>query len=254
MSSKYLRVATALAITAASLSAQAATVNYTGWAYGNSWANQVKVDVVNETVSAGAFTGSVSFASGGEQGFSGTISNFVSYCVELTQSFYLPSGDMGAYNVLAGSDYAEWANANGNGRTAAATSERLGQLLSYAASNSRIQTAAESTSLQLAIWNVVYDTDNTVNAGLFKETSGASYDTYANTLLAGSANWSNLLDVYVLQNDSKQDFVLTRDSGRRLPSGLGGTRDLPEPASWVLVMLGLGAAGVVGRRRARTAA
>ncbi len=249
MRSKFTRGAAALALAAAGLSAQAATVNYTGWAYGNSWSNKVNVSFINETVSAGAFAGSVSFASGGELGFSGTISNFVSYCVELNQSFYLPSGNMGNYSVVAGSNDAEWNNANGSGKTAGDTSQRLGQLLSYASSNSLIDSAAKSTSLQLAIWNVIYDTDNTVNSGLFQEKSGASYDAYANTLLADSASWSNMLDVYVLQNSGKQDFVLTRDNGRKVPTGFGGTRSVPEPASLALVMLGLGAAGAAGRRR-----
>ena len=65
MSSKYLRSAQALAIAAIGVSAQAATVNYTGWAYGNSWNNKVNVDVVKETVSAGGFIGSVTFKTGG---------------------------------------------------------------------------------------------------------------------------------------------------------------------------------------------
>ena len=82
MSSKYLRSAAALAIAAIGLSAQAATVTLPGWAYGDSWGNNVNVGVINETVSAGGFKGSVGFASGGEQGFGGTITNFVTYCVE----------------------------------------------------------------------------------------------------------------------------------------------------------------------------
>ena len=53
-----------------------------------------------------------------------------------------------------------------------------------------VDTATESTSLQLAIWNIVYDNDNdndysvTVNSS-FNDSS--LYASDANTLLAGAA-------------------------------------------------------------------
>ena len=34
--------------------------------------------------------------------------SFQTYCVELTQSFYLPSGNMTGYTLVPGSAYAEW--------------------------------------------------------------------------------------------------------------------------------------------------
>lgn len=69
---------------------------------------------------------------------------------------------MGGDNVLAAAD-TEWNSANGNGRTAAAIGQRLGQLPSYASSNS-------------------------LNAGLFQEKSGRGHDACADQLLANAAS------------------------------------------------------------------
>ena len=86
--------------------------------------------------------------------------NFETYCVELTQSFYLPSGDMTGYVLMPGASYAEWLHP--------ATANRIGQLITYVnAHPGAVDNAAESTSLQLAIWNSIYDTDNTLAGGSF---------------------------------------------------------------------------------------
>jgi hypothetical protein len=253
MTQRPLRTLVAFALGGLALASQAATVNLSQWAYGNSWGNVVTVGSPNYSGAAGGFKGAVLFDStDAASGFSGAMSGFITYCVELQESFSLPSGSMTGYSVLAGASYGEWNNTNGLAKTAAGTANRLGQLLSYSAANNVIRSssaAADSTSLQLAIWNVVYDTDTTVSAGAFSEKSGSLYDDYANTLLAGSANWSKMLDVYVLQKNGSQDFVLTRDTGRMVTPGTEGINNIPEPASLALAALGLVAAGAASRRR-----
>ncbi len=254
MTSLIIRTAVATALGTAGMLAHAATVNFSQWAYGDSWGNVVNVGSPDHIGAAGAFKGAVAFT-GTEQGFSGTINNFISYCVEIDESFYLPSGNMTGYNVVAGASYTKWNNPNATGKVAGDTAIRLGQLLSYVGANSTlVDTAAESTSLQLAIWNIIYDTDNSVTSGVFSEkTVNGAYDAYANTLLNTSRSWTHSLDVFVLQRSGSQDFVLTRDTGGLVPQNFV-FNDVPEPASLALASLALGAAGLAGRRRRAVAA
>jgi len=207
---------------AASPSAHAAPiVNLSGWTFGSG--NTVNVANPAHNGPAGGFSGSIS-------GFGAPFdsASFQTYCVELTQFFYLPSGDMTGYSIVAGSAYAEW--------TLPTTSNRIGQLITYVNSHpGAVDTAAESTSLQLAIWNSIYDSDNTLGGGSFYDTT--SYAAYADTLLAASASTVSNLGVYVLTSRDSQDFLVTTP--------------VPEPETYALVLAGLAAMVSVKRRRAR---
>jgi PEP-CTERM motif len=251
MNRHYLCAMAAASLTAAATLSQAAVVDFHGWEYRNSRRKLVDVTAVNDTRAsshgaAGALEGTVIF-NGDEDGFSGRINGFVSYGVELTESLTLPSGIMTHYRVVDGGTYLEWADANGNGKTAQQTSDRIGQLVDYANSNDLIRNAAESTALQLAIWNIIYDTDNSVVGGIFSDRSGRLFDRFADRLLADSLVWGMALDVYVLTKDGSQDFLLTGATSH--PVSTPPVSGVPEPATLGLVGLALAAAGVASRRR-----
>ena len=259
MTATFVRTATAVLLGSASLLSQAATVKLTDWAYGDSWSHTVNVGKPDHKGPAGGFKGSVQFAASGESGFVGTLDQFITYCVEIEESFSFSDAGIADYEVVAGADYAKWsqvnananANAAANGKTAAATADRLEQLLSYVASDAKlVDTVDESTSMQLAIWNLIYDHDETVSGGTFKEKSKSPrFNDYADQLMTASASWSQTLEVYVLKKAGSQDFLLTRKPSPGVTTTPAAVSQVPEPASLALAVLALGAAGAASRRR-----
>ena len=226
MHSKMIRGAAALALAAACLSAQAASVTLTDWAFGSG-------NTVNSTMykgAAGGFTGSLS----GAGAFDST--PFTTYCVELTEFFSFGSTAMTDYNLVSGNSYF------GNTKATA-----LGKLMTYVSLNpTQVDTAAESTSLQLAIWNIVYDTDYSVStASIFRDVS--AYAAQANVLLAGAQSVSSsLYNVFALRKDGSQDFLLTQL--RNTDDGSTTSSSVPEPGSAALALLAIGALGFSTRR------
>ena len=243
MKPDLVRIAVAAALAGAAMQSHAAIVYYSDWAYGNSWNNTVNVSAPNHNGAAGGFKGSVDFSAAEEAlGFKDILNDkFISYCVEITESFSgFPSAHMSAYDVVSASAYSAWGTTKAN---------RLGQLVSYAKSNaSLVDTAGESTSLQLAIWNVIYESgaDNSITTGGFKETSSSRFDGYADKLLTDSHAWQNTYDLYVLTKSGSQDFLLLRERGSGSTTGVG---TVPEPSSLALVFAAFGALGLASRRR-----
>jgi hypothetical protein len=224
-----------IALGAGALGAQAATMQLNNWTWGNG--NAVNATAPAYSGSAGGFTGTLSGASPAT--LDGVINT---YCVELTESFSFGTA-YSNYTVLDASSY-----------FSAAKVATLGKLISYVYDSNLFGSTAAgykddlSTALQLAIWNVVYDTDITLNApGTFSDSSvyrdGTSNFLGANQLLANSADSLVTYDLYVLS------------SGRPIQTWVGHQDQLfwrhtvPEPASFSLVALALAAAGFSARRR-----
>jgi hypothetical protein len=211
--------------------AQAATLTLSNWKFGAGKA--VHTSTPAYSGQAGGFVGTLGGADAGI--FSGAVDT---YCVELTQSF----GWGVAYD-----NYSVVSALSHFGATKALT---LGRLMSYVvATPGAVDSAAESTSLQLAIWNIVYDNDLSLAAGgSFADSS--AYGSYATTLLASSANQALTQNVYVLKSATQQDQLVWRTL-RPGETNNVSTGQVPEPMSLALVAAALGGLALVRRRRVR---
>lgn len=224
MQKNLSRLAAAALLGAASFASHGASLTLSQWTFGNG--NGVKATAPAYSGPAGGFRGTLS---GSGTSFDGNID---SYCVELGQDF-----DFGKtyknYNLVSASSYF--------GDTKATA---LGQLLSHA--NPLIDDAAArrkddfSTSLQLAIWNIVNDGDDSLLRGTFKDRS--SFAAKADDFLNGAKTQVNQLDLWVLTNDKQQDQLIWRQ-------GRDPRQDVPEPATLALALAALGGLGIGSRRR-----
>jgi hypothetical protein len=227
------RLALAAALTLGAAAAQAATLTLSSWTWGNGNAAQSTFPT-QQTYNglAGGFSGTLTGS--GTDGLDGGV---LTYCVELRQSFVWNR----AYTDVTLTGAADYFGLTGD------RAGRLGSLLSYVEDLGLFGAAAAgtkdnfSTSLQLAIWNIVYDTDTTVAGGAFKDTGASA--TLASSLLAASAGWENRYDLWVLATPTGQDQLIWRDRPEE-------SSHVPEPASLALASLAL-AGLAVGRRRRR---
>lgn len=247
-----------IALLACAAGAQAQnTVKFDGRAYGGSGTS------ATFNFAADPRTGAASTGSGSGGGFGITLNgtgSFAAYCVELFEYISVGSTYTG-YDIKNPGTY-KWAagtpGLNGwNPARAEQIGSRIGQLWAYADATYGLGKAPEptntskqaaSTALQWAIWNVVYDTDNSVSAGgtgasnnfwITQTSANASLITMANSMLTASSTYGQKYNISILTKAGNQDEIFTT----------GTVTPVPEPGTLALWMTGLAATGFVSRRR-----
>lgn len=210
----------------------AATLTMNGWLFGSG--HTVDVSAPSYRGLAGGFKGALSGLT--DTRFNNALVEM--YCVDLAESLDTSPGRTYSVKMDGEPGTAVFTLMPASALFSAAVVDRLARLVSLVEGTPTwVDTSQESTSMQLAIWNTIYDTDLSLTGGTFKDAS--SHAAYANSLLAASVGTPVTQDLYVLRSvgqPGKQDQLIW-------------IQRVPEPATWVLVALALG--GAAGARRWR---
>lgn len=171
-----------------------------------SWAVGTPNFSVSVQSTAAPLTGNVVTNAGA---FSGTFngSPLISYCIELVQTFVLPSGVM-SYTAVPVSSAPIGSTSIGMGPNKATDLSRLFGSYYTASLGSIINSAA----MQLAIWEIVYETGQSYSlaTGTFTASNGANADYTSARAQANQwlQNLGNVLAPLVaLSNPDRQDFI-----------------------------------------------
>jgi hypothetical protein len=191
------------------------------------------------------------YVGGGGGGFAGTLTGagvhdqnpLLTYCVELNQDFNLP-GSYSNYSLVTAA-----------AQFGASKAADLSNLITWALSDSStwFSDKDKSSGVQLAVWEIVYDTDLDLSTGSFHVNGGGQTNgsalAYANTLLShASTAQSNAVTAYILTSAQNQDQLYWENSSGKQLTALDNA--VPEPASLALVSVALAGLGF-SRRRAR---
>ncbi|RQO60570.1 hypothetical protein DBR47_09475 [Paucibacter sp. KBW04] len=218
--SKLPRLAATLSLLAACAGAQASPLTLSGFSMGYE-----NIDTsMSNLVSVGQFKGKMDLGAGPV--------DILTFCTDIYQSF----------NWNTNYDYTLVANGSANGFTAK-QADLLGRLYTEAGA---IDSTTKSAAFQLSIWEILYDTNNSLSlsSGNFSLDSGGStaVRNQASAWLAGLSGITSSYQVQRLYNANSQDFIVAKESQKP------DANQVPEPAGLALGLTALAAMAMVRRQ------
>jgi PEP-CTERM motif-containing protein len=180
--------------------------------------------------SAGQFSGALDDSPSGDAlrlaaTDAASATSFVAWCAELTQSFSF--GIPYEYEQVSGASYFGVAKANNLSRL-------------FTAAQGFVVDKFTSAAMQAGIWEIIYETGPSfsLTGGTFKGApelpAGQGAFDVIDGYLMNLAAYKADAQIDVLENGEHQDFLVAT---------------IPEPETWMLFGLGLGAVGLLKRRR-----